>query len=276
MADQSDVETALAAIVANALYPQGAGAPCQIEAVCRVYRGYPSATSLDADLAAGVVNVTVAAKATALRNVTRYARRWEAVTPVAAGLVVVADGTTIQVSGICVSGQLVGVLIDGAMFSYAVQGNDTAPTVASNVAVMLRAAGWIVTYAGSSVDIPAATMLVARVVAGAGTLLELRRQVQVFDVSLWCPDPVTRDAGSRMIDGVIAGINFMPLADGSWGRVIFFNSAATDQAADATLYRRVLSYEVEYPTTIAQTMPAMLFGTMVMTVDEQRDQPINF
>jgi len=33
-----------------------------------------------------------------------------------------------------------------------------------------------------------------------------------------------------------------------------------DGAADAALYRRDLIYSVEYPTTLAQMTPAMLFG----------------
>ena len=42
MADQADVETALAAIVANALYPKGTAAPSAVGCTCRVYRGLPT------------------------------------------------------------------------------------------------------------------------------------------------------------------------------------------------------------------------------------------
>ncbi len=276
MADQSDVETALAALVANSLYPDGVAGPSRIGPVCRIYRGFPAAPSLDRDLAAGVVNVTIAGKDGALRNVTRYAKRWVSVAAVAASLAVSNTGTMIEISGTCVSGQLVGVLIDGAMFGYAVQGNDTAATVASNLAVLLRGAGWIVNYGGCTINVPAAARLVARVVEGAGALMELRRQAQGFDVSLWCPDPMTRDTAAGVIDVAISQINFMPLADGSWGRVRYSGSVAVDEAADATLYRRVLSYEVEYPTTMSQTLPAMLFGTMVVGANGQLDEPVNF
>ncbi|NNM57725.1 MAG: hypothetical protein HKL97_11275, partial [Acidocella sp.] len=82
MADQADVEAALAAIVANALYPDGASAPSATGNICRIYRGFPNTPALDADLAAGVVNVTVMASAAAVKNVTRYPRRWVSVTPV--------------------------------------------------------------------------------------------------------------------------------------------------------------------------------------------------
>jgi hypothetical protein len=62
-------------------------------------------------------------------------------------------------------------------------------------------------------------------------------------------------------------LTFIPLADGSYGRLLFMGSSAQDNAADATLYRRDLTYSVEYPTTLAQITPAMLFGTTNVTAD---------
>ena len=59
MADQADVETALAALVANALYPNGTSATSAIGNMCRIYRGFPAAPSLDVDLAAGVLNISI-------------------------------------------------------------------------------------------------------------------------------------------------------------------------------------------------------------------------
>ena len=50
MADQSDVEQALAAVVAAVLYPGGTTAASLVGVACRVHRGWPDAASLDADL----------------------------------------------------------------------------------------------------------------------------------------------------------------------------------------------------------------------------------
>ncbi len=61
MADQADVEAALAAIAANGVYPQGSAAASVVGAGCKIYRGWPASPVLDADLAAGMAHVSVSA-----------------------------------------------------------------------------------------------------------------------------------------------------------------------------------------------------------------------
>jgi hypothetical protein len=267
MADQADVESALAAIVANALYPNGAGVPSVTGNVCRIYRGFPNTPALDADLAAGVVNISVMAGTGAVKNVTRYPRRWVSVAPVAQVLSVAVVGQGAVFSGSCAVGQLAGIKVNGVVYPYAVQGNDSPATVASNIAVLLRAAGWVVDYAGATVGVPGAETFTARVVSGAGSLQEIKRQQQDFKISLWCPDPASRDAVAPVIDEALADLKFIPLADGSYARLVFAGSMAEDNAADATLYRRDLTYGAEYPTTLAQMTPAMLFGLTTVTAN---------
>jgi len=159
------------------------------------------------------------------------------------------------------------VMVDDTAFSYAVQASDSPATVASNLAAQIRAAGWIVNYAGTVLGVPGADEFTARVVAGAGALQEIRRQVQEFRISMWCPDPAARDAVAPVVDLALADVNFAPLADGSYGRVQFSGVTVSDGGADAALYRRDLIYAVEYPTALAQMTPAMLFGTVVAIAD---------
>ena len=260
MADQADVETALVALVANALYPNGTSSSSAIGNLCRVYRGFPTAPSLDPDLAAGAVHVSIIASGT-VKNMTRYPRVWQAVLPVPPTLAVTVAPQSASFSGTCALGQLAGIVVNGSIFPYAVQTSDTPPTVASNLAALMRTAGWLVDYTGTTVSIPGATMFSARVVNGAGALQEIKRQRQIFRVTLWCPDPASRDAAAQVIDQALAALKFIALADGTSARLIFSDTEAQDTAADATVYRRDLQYSVEYPTTLAQITPAMLFGT---------------
>jgi hypothetical protein len=260
MADQADVETALTAIVSNALYPAGTAAASITGNVCRVYRGFPAAPALAADLAAGVLHATVLA-GSAVKNVTRYPRIWKTVAPVAASLTVEVGPQTATFAGSCAVGQLAGVAVNGALFPYAVQANDTPATVASNLAALLRDSGWLVEYAGASITIPGAELFTARVVTGAGALQEIKRQAQDFRVTLWCPSPASRDLAAPAVDEALAEQKFIALADGSYARLIFLGSDVVDEAEDATLYKRDLRYSAEYPTTLSQITPAMLFGT---------------
>jgi uncharacterized protein YaiE (UPF0345 family) len=266
MADQADVETALVSIISNALYPNGTAAGSAIGSTCRIYRGFPSAPSLDTDLASGVLHISAIATG-AVKNVTRYPQIWQAVTPVAATLTVLLGPQSASFSGTCIVGQLAGVAVNGATFPYAVQATDSPATVASNLAALLRAADWLVDYAGSTITIPGADSFTARVVNGAGSLQEIKRQVQEFKITLWCPDPVSRDAATPLIDEALTLSKFIALSDGSYARMIFLGSDVSDDVADATLYKRNLLYSAEYPTTLLQMTPAMLFGTNYYTAN---------
>ena len=272
MADQADVEQALVALLANTLYPQGSAAPSVvtidgITITLRIYRGMPNAPALDTDLAQRISHVTVFPSTNAIRNVTRYPRVWKAVAPVAASLLVSTSGTSASFSGSCALGQLTGIAVNGGIFPYAVQANDSPATVASNLASQIRAAGWIVAYSGTTLSVPGAHSLVARVVNGAQSLMEIKRQIQEFRVTLWCPDPASRDAAARLIDNALANPNFVALADGSFAHLKFAGSMTTDGGADAALYRRDFLYTAEYPTTLAELDPAMLFGVGGITAD---------
>jgi hypothetical protein len=116
------------------------------------------------------------------------------------------------------------------------------------------------------VGVPGAEVFTARVVEGAMGLMEIKRQVQDFKISLWCPNPMIRDAAASAIDRAIANVSFIQLADGSSGRIRYAGTTTSDMAADAVLYSRDIIYSAEYPTTIAQITPAMLFGTATFKV----------
>jgi hypothetical protein len=266
MADQADVETALVSIISNALYPNGTEAASAVGNTCRVYRGFPTSPSLDTDLGSSVLHVSAMATG-AVKNVTRYPQIWQAVVPVAPTLTVLLGQQSASFSGTCVVGQLAGVAVNGATFPYAVQATDSPATVASNLAAILRAAGWLVDYAGSTITIPGADTFTARVVSGARSLQEIKRQVQEFKITLWCPDPASRDAATPLIDEALATSKFISLSDGSYARIIFLGGDVSDDAADATLYKRSLLYSAEYPTTLSQMTPAMLFGTNNFTAN---------
>ncbi len=267
MADQADVEAALAAIAANGIYPSGTAGASAVGAAVKIYRGWPVAPVLDADLATGMAHVSVSVTDAAAKNVTRYPRIWQNLTPATGTLTASVEGLGASFFGTCSTGLLAGVLVDGQTYPYAVQANDSAATVASNLAAMLRQGGWIVEYNGSKLVVPEATHFTARVVAGAGALQEIRRQQQEFRIAMWCPCPALRDVMAPVLDAALMANDFIPLADGSYGRIRFVNGMTIDESANAALYRRDLIYTVEYPTTMAQQTSAMLFGTMAATVN---------
>jgi hypothetical protein len=259
MADQSDVETALVALASAALYPRGVDADSVCGQPCRVYRGWPNPLALDADLAAGRVNVSVFPMDGATRNTTRYGDDWLAAPPPATLTVAVA-GNAVTFGGTADPDQLAGIAAGGHSYVYRTQVNDTPPVVAANLAALARA-DFLVQLVGATLALPGAHDLIGRVVADAASLKQVRRQSQRFSVISWCNDPAVRDTVAAAIDTALASLRFIALPDGTQGRLIYAGGATLDQSQDAALYRRDLLYDVEYATTILAVQPLMLFGT---------------
>ncbi|HEX4261019.1 MAG TPA: hypothetical protein VHY76_07945 [Acetobacteraceae bacterium] len=261
MADVSDVETALAGVISAVLYPNGTAAASAIGATCRVYRGWPVGSALAADLAAGVVNVTVFPVSGATRNTTRWQQTW-LTSPVAPTLTVTVLGETATFGGSADPGQLAGLLADNVPAAYRTGAGDTPALVAAALAAQIRAVR-VVQVSGASVTIPGAASLIARSVADAPGLLAVRQQQQMIRITAWCPTPALRDQACVAIDAALAAARFIQLPDGSTGHHRMVSTASNDRGEDAATYRRDLVYAVDYPTTLAAQLPVMLFGDIV-------------
>jgi hypothetical protein len=262
MADQSDVEQALAGIVAGLLYPagdsaEGSGAST-IGPPARVFRGWPDAAALARDLAAGIINVSIAADAEHQTNTTRYIDQWRLPPPVAPTLTAAVLGNTVVFDGDAGPGQIAGVLVDGLAGVHRTVAGDTPVSVAEAIAAALISRNAMAS--GPSVLVLGAVGMIARVVADQPGVRETRRQRQVFRVVCWCPDPSSRDAVAGAIDGALSDIAFLSLADGLSGRMRAVASVPIDRAQAAALYRRDLLYSVEYATSIRLGLPTLLFG----------------
>ncbi len=261
-ADQSDVEQALVTLISGALYPLGESAASTVGPTCRIYRGWPNAAALDADLAAGRINVTVFPVDQLQRNTTRFPDQWQAV-PAPPTLTASVAGLSVSFAGSAAAGQLAGVLADDSSYVYRTQTGDTPAMVAAALAVALRA-DRIAQLSDATITIPNAGRLIARTAADTAATQELRRQQQGFRITAWCPSPATRDAVAIAIDPTLAALTFIALPDGSAGRLRFASTTTFDQQEDAALYRRDLLYTVEYATTATALQPAMLFGDLVL------------
>lgn len=264
MADQSDVETALVAAVGAALYPAGTAGGSVLGAVCRVYRGFPAAKALAADLAAGVINVTVFPERRRQAVTTRWIDTEIPQALAVPTLTVSVSGDTASFAGTAGPGQVAGLLADGVAVVHRGTDGDTPERVAAILAGYLSTQR-IALADGATVAVPGAGSLIARVVADQAGLSETRRQRQPFRISCWCADPATRDATAGAIDQALSATAFLPLADGTAGRLRLLTSTVFDQSENAALYRRDLLFSVDYATTIAATLPAMIFGAAALS-----------
>ena len=248
MPDQSDVEQALAALAADALADDPAGV--------RVYRGWPRAAALEADLQAGRAHLTVTPGG-GPRDTTRYPVEWQGAVP-APTLQATILNEMVSFTGQGGPGQVAGLRVDGRDYAYRLRDGDTPGLVAAVLAAQVRVDRPALLH-GTSVLLLDGRGILARVVADGAGGTELRRQVQPMRLTLWCPAPDVRDRLAAAVDLALAAAAFLDV--GGWGcRVRASGGSVTDDGAAAGVWRRDLVVAVEYPTVADAALPTMLWG----------------
>lgn len=257
MADLSDVENALVTLAAQTLYPNGTGQASLPGMPIKVFPGWPIPQQLDADLAAGKCQVSVFTRQEQ-RNTTRYTKDWQPLSTNAPTLTLTIVGQTVTVGGsVPVSGnpQNVMVMANGKPYVYAIQqGVDTLNSIATALATLIAAGIAGTTNTGAVITLPNTARINAVRVGATGTSIrEIRRQEQLFQVSVWADTPAHRDAIVAPLDAALAATQFITLADQSAARLIYKSTMVFDQYQKEKLYRRDLFYTVEYATTQVET-----------------------
>jgi hypothetical protein len=267
MADLSDVEAAIATLLGAAIYPNGTTQPSAAGGgTVRIYRGWPNAAELDSDLSAGICHLTVFPMQGMTENTSRYETIWSPNIQPTPTLTITLTDTVATIGGTGGAGQVAGLASYGFGYAYRLGAGDTPATVAAALAAEMPFA----TASGSTVTLSYGHFQFGQVVADAMASAEVARTRQGFQVSCWCPDPLSRDALGKLMRTTMASLqdangNFtdrITFADGSVGYSVFQREYVFDQSENANLYRRDAIYRVEYPTIVTQTFPAMLFGSI--------------
>jgi hypothetical protein len=260
MADLPDAENALVAFITAALYPSGvpAGGASILGPVCKVYRGWPVPASLDADLAAGIVNVSIFTESGGEKNTTRCALDWQTLTPASPQISLSVAQNVVTVGGTIQAGDFASVKVGFRhVYTVPVASGSTLASVASALATLVAADFPGTAVAGTTITIPtSSTVLVAA--GGIGMAWkELERQSQIFQITLWCPTPASRDLVGSFVKSAFAAINRLVLADSSFASVKFQRSIVTDRDQTRQSYRRDFFYTVEFPTSITAQFPSI-------------------
>lgn len=279
MADVSDVERSLVSQAAIGLglpspYTPGsfAASPLAGGALCKVFRGWPVANQLDADLAAGKVNVSIFPLPNMVRLTTRYFPQWETLPKPAQTLTYTVAGRVITFAGTADLGQVSGILIKNGnasvAYPYRIVAGDTPASVAAALGTAIPGA----TISGATVTIPQPHDFDVRIAVDQPEWMETRRQTVGIWIICWCPTPILRDQVAGAIDSSIANMMdewgrltyFIPLADGSSACVKFSGSHTDDAPQQDNLWRRDLRYTVEYPTSLVELHPTVMFPEVVV------------
>lgn len=294
MADVQDVMDTLVAKIAGVVYPNGTSQPPVGGAGVRVYPGWPIAPQLTADIALGIVHVSVF-PAGPDRNVTRYAPKQHVMAVHPPTLTLVGSANTVTVGGAMPSPfrpHNMAVLIEGRAFIYPVQALDTLTTIASSLAALIGAvypgtsssgpvvsindADLVFTSGGMQVVDGQSDAIIANVapvppsvarVGSTGTVTtEWERQAQLFRITVWAPDCSSRKAVGDAIKVALAQISFLTMVDGFGARILYKGNRLSDEAEKERIYRRDFTYEIEYATTASQEI-ATVVATAVQFED---------
>jgi hypothetical protein len=237
-----------------------------------VFRGWPVANQLDADLAAGKVNVSVFPLPNMVRLTTRYFPQWQELAPTPQTLTFTVSGRTVTFAGTADVGQVAGILVKNgnasAAYPYRIVAGDTPASVAAALGTAIPGA----TISGASVTLPQPHDFVVRVAVDRAEWMETRRQTVGIWIICWCPNAMVRDQVASAIDAGIANMMdewgrltfFMPLADGSAACVKFSGTHTDDAPQQANLWRRDLRYTVEYATSLVELHPTVMFPEVVL------------
>ena len=250
MPDQSDVENVLVSLVTQIAYPNGTAADSAIGNKIKVYRGWPIPANLDADLKAGIVNISVF-PLDGEQNVTRFSTDWTELPSPRITLNMTVSGNTVAIGGKVCCPLNAAILVNGTAFIYPLQATDTLTTVATALAALINAT-YPASSSGAVVTVPDATKLEARLGTVANMVQEVKRQKKPFRITIWCNSPFVRDAVARLIDPALARLTDIALSDGTAGRIRYVRTHTEDGSQKSMLYRRDFVYSVEYGTNISQ------------------------
>lgn len=272
MADLIDVANALVTRIAQAIYPNGTGQASAAGVPCKVFVGWPAPAQLDADMAAGKINVSVYALPSE-RNTSRYSEDWREVVAPVKTLTLTANGQAVTVGGTVSTPQVVALVIGGVGYPYAVQAGDTLTSIATGLAALVyvdypgtTSTGPVVTLAGN------ANLEAARVGASGTSLRNLRQTEGAYQISIWAPTPANRDAVSRVVDIALAKTRFLTMPDGTASRLIYQRSGISDELQKTRIYRRDFTYTAEYSTTETRTDTQIILPSVNVEAGELTHQ----
>jgi hypothetical protein len=260
MADIAHVEAALVAALVSALYPNGLETVGVLGTPLRIHRGTLNNTDLRYDRGNHIVDIGVHLLPGGGRNTTRWGVQVTEMlgTP---SLTVGTSANSATFFGPAAIGDLAGVLIGQIAYIYQANAGDSAGLVCAALADSIRST-MICWLTGSTLTVPGVSSIVARCAHQVDALQEWGRQEHGFCVSIAAQTADLRDAVGGAIVSALAQIAFLTLADGTGGRLRYHGLTDRDREQGASIYRRDISYEVEFGTTSVSTNPTMLFADL--------------
>jgi hypothetical protein len=275
MADLQDVLNTLTTQITAYVYPNGTGQASVTGKNINIFPGWPMPDQIDNDMPQGIADVSIFPTSME-RNTTRYRPKQFVMSTATPTLTLTASAGRLTVGGSMPSpftAHNIAALIAGQAFIYSVQSTDTLTSIATGLATLIAAKYPGTTSTGPYVLLPAGIQAAAARVGTTGQVTtEWERQNQVFQITVWAPDPITRATIGNAIKVALSQITFLVMPDGFGARIHYLRNMLNDDPQKAHTYRRDFFYEIEYATTVSQTLATVV--AVEATFEDQQGDPI--
>jgi len=213
MSDVSDVMNTVASQIAGFVYPNGTGQPSVTGTTINAFPGWPLPDQIDSDMPKGIADVSVYPVPNVETNTTRYRPKAVVMSIAEATITLVAGNRMLTVGGVMPSpftAHNVAALIAGQAFIYSVQSTDTLTSIATGLGALIARVYPGTTNTGPVISLPSGLQAtVARVGTTGQVTTEWERQKQLFQITVWAPDPVTRATIGTAIKTPLSQITFL-------------------------------------------------------------------
>jgi hypothetical protein len=271
MADISDVTALLTQTTAGAVYPSGTSSPSVAGVDVRVFEGWPVATQLDADIAAGKAQVSIFTQI-GYSDPGQLLDRWDIATVPVHGMAATlsADQITIALSGTPGVGEYVTAVVQNRKgYSFANPGGGTSATMAAGLAALI-AVDWPSTVASGSNVLVAGTLIRSALIGAVGAIMRrLHRQKSIVRISVWAPTPASRTALTLAIDTAVKQNLRVFMPDGTQALVVYDGTMVFDNRETVSVFRRDLLYMVQYDSTVTYPAYEVTSPGVTVTINSQ-------
>lgn len=250
MADLSEVNTALRAVIVTALTDNPLLGGLSID----VYAGWPDAVRLDAGLKAGAVHVSIFPKVDKVQA--SLGSDWQEVTNPVPTITATRLNNAVTFAGAYTAPCNISVIVARVAYVMAVT-SGTPDSIAAAFAAAIPGAVAV----GAVVMV---TNLTSAFVGGFGlSIKEARRESREYQVTVWANCFGSRDLVAAALDAGLADVYrfVVPTAvlpDWEYANLSYVRSVSDDGAQAAGVYRRDFFFEVNYAITLTRQDAAIV------------------
>jgi hypothetical protein len=263
MATIRQIQNKLCELIDEVVYPNGHAQPSITGTLVKISPGWPISEQLDIDLLAGNSQITVFPVGASDKNTSRFPVQYQDVSINLATIFINIAGNTITLTGTTDTPQVVLIILNGETYYYAVQAGDTIDDVATGLASVLPSATSLLNVITISGEV---LTLTGRISTQGTSVKEIKRQTKLFYVSVWTPNPATRDELADAVDVLLGDIRRIRFLDDTECNIKYVKANEQDQFEKMILYRRDLIYSIEYGTNVFEY--DMTIGSYPFTVSK--------